>query len=410
MQPIPFEADPEHCRLLVGGEPMIFHCHHFNAYLHRTVAEASYLGTGPVLIGAGAEVAHAQFRALFDRGGVKGPDRARLAEALYRWAGFGTFDLSGLGQDGGTVRTRHSHYALGWRARFGAATAPVCHFSAGWLAGALAAIHDRPDGAYGVRETQCAAVDGAECVFEVSAAAPSYTVFPSPGVGPLTPHRPRPVPAGPVDHEGIPKAVGGLPLVGNEDGMIPAFGVYLTRHYANYYNRVMFETERRLVERFGAEGHETGASLFVEAGHICAFHTMGGIMTSPEWDALIRPTLRTREDWIQGIVAVINALGWGRWQATKVSEAEAEFVLHDDYESVGYLGMYGRSPYPISYLAQGGVAGLMNLVYVGNIAERPELSLRFYDTLFRASEGYAATPTASRATGDEVTAFRVVRR
>jgi hypothetical protein len=228
-------------------------------------------------------------------------------------------------------------------------------------------------------------------------------------VGPLTSHDVRAVPANPVDYEGIYGAVTGLPLAGDEHGIIPAFGVYLTHHYANYYNRISFEFERQLTEQFGDFGREVAEPLLVEAGHVCAFNTFGGIMTSPEWDALIRPSLQTREDWVHGMVAVVNALGWGRWQVTSVTPACAEFVVHDDYESVGHLAMYGPTDHDISYLARGGVAGVMDLVYVGDIASKPELTPDFYDRLFKSDESYSVDVVSSRAAGDEVTAFRVSR-
>jgi hypothetical protein len=94
---------------------------------------------------------------------------------------------------------------------------------------------------------------------------------------------------------------------------------------------------------------------------------------------------------------------------TKVSEKEAEFTVHDDYESVGHLAMYGKSEVPVSFLAHGGVVGLMNLVYVGDIASKPELSEEFYKKLFRSSRGYHAQVLSSRGMGAPVTAFRVTR-
>ncbi len=43
-----------------------------------------------------------------------------------------------------------------------------------------------------------------------------------------------------IDERAIISAVGGLPLVGNEEGLMPEFGLYLTRHDADYYNRASF--------------------------------------------------------------------------------------------------------------------------------------------------------------------------
>lgn len=387
---------------------MILHCHHYNTFLQRSILDAPWVDSKPTLIGAGHEVASAQLNALFAaRPGLDDAGRRRLAEELYRWAGFGTVDLSATV---GTIRTPNSHYAVGWRVKFGGSALPVCHFASGWLAGALEAIDGLPAGSLRVEETACGAVpDHDACTFEITRAAPTHPLFTSPGVGALTDHTPVEVTQAAVDYEGVLTAVSGLPIEGDAHGHIEAFGVLLTRHYANYYNRISFEFERAAVAKFGAEAREAVSALLVEAGHVCSFHTFGGIMQSTEWDALVRPTLRTREDWVHGMVAVVNALGWGRWQVTSVSEAGAEFVLHDDYESVGHLAMYGRADHPVSYLAQGGVAGLMNLVYMGEIADHPRLDADFYDTLFRRDDVYRARPGRSRAMGDDVTTFTVVR-
>lgn len=406
------QMDLDHRRCLLGGDPMIFHCHHYNTYLQRSIRDAGYIDSRPFLIGAAEEVAHAQLRTLFKSTGIAdAAERKALAQTVYRWAGFGTFDLSVLTAEGGTISTPHSHYALGWKSKWGTAPEPVSFFAAGWLAGALAAVHDLPQGSFAVEQTACpAAGSGEVSTFILTRGAPNYTVFQSPGAGPLTTHDIRPIPANNVDYDGILNALAGMDLSGDATGTIPAFGVYLTRHFANYYNRISFEFQRAATAMFGTEGREVAEPLLIEAGHNCAFNTFGGIMISSEWDALIRPQLKTQEDWVHGIIAVVQALGWGRWQVTELTEKEAVFILHDDYESVGYLACYGKSDHPVSYLAQGGVAGIMNLVYLGDIASRPGLTEDFYNNLFSRQDVYTAESIQSRAMGDEVTAFRVRRR
>lgn len=408
--PFHVAVDGNHRRCIVGEEPLIFHCHHYNVALQQALIDAAYGDFQPVLVSAAASVAHHQLSVLFTHEKVTDtPERARLAEELYRWAGFGTFALGTLGPDGGKVSTTDSHYAHGCRAKLGESQEPVCFFAQGFLAGALAAIHGVPDGSFGVTHSACMACGAPECVFEVTRLPKAYETYESPGVGLLTTHAPRPIPETPVDYEGILGAVSGLPLVGDAHGVIDAFGVFLTRHYANYYNRISFEFLHRLSTEYGEEGSLAASETLIEAGRVCAFNTFGGIMQSTEWNALIRPSLASREDWVHGMVAVVNAFGWGRWQVVSVSEAEAEFVLHDDYESVGYRAMYGVAERPVSFLAQGGVEGLMALVYVAGIEDAPTLDAAFYDKVFSGDVSYVATPTHSAAMGDAVTGFRVAR-
>ncbi|MCP5109582.1 MAG: hypothetical protein GY953_01975, partial [bacterium] len=146
---IPAVLDAEHRRCSVGGEPMVFHCHHYNTFLQRSIRDASFLDSDPFLIGAAAEVAWSQMSKLFREKGIDDPaHRAEMAAEIYRWAGFGTFDLGSIPESGGVVRTPSSHYAMAWKAKFGTSHQPVGYFASGWLAGAIAAIHGKPNGSY----------------------------------------------------------------------------------------------------------------------------------------------------------------------------------------------------------------------------------------------------------------------
>ncbi|NQZ20173.1 MAG: hypothetical protein HRT44_13090, partial [Bdellovibrionales bacterium] len=113
----------------------------------------------------------------------------------------------------------------------------------------------------------------------------NFDIYQPVGVGPLTTDKPIAIEENNVDYDGILNAVAGLPLMGNEEGLIPAFGVVLTRH-ANYYNRISFEFIKAMEKQFGEQGRDAAEPLLIEAGHQCAFNTFGGIMTSAEWDGL----------------------------------------------------------------------------------------------------------------------------
>ncbi|MCH8295738.1 hypothetical protein IH992_32060 [Candidatus Poribacteria bacterium] len=71
------------------------------------------------------------------------------------------------------------------------------------------------------------------------------------------------------------------------------------------------------------------------------------------------------------------------------------------YESNGYLGMYGKSALPRSYLVTGGAAGLMNLLYFGDITEKPELNDAYYDKLFRSEGSFIGQQVKCQSMGDD---------
>ena len=124
-----------------------------------------------------------------------------------------------------------------------------------------------------------------------------------------------------VNEGAIIQACGGLPLAATAEGLVHAFGVCLTRHYSNYYNLLSFRFDQTMESAVGEAAAMAARLLLVEAGHVCAFHTFGGIMESAEWEALIKPQCKTREDWVYGMVSVVNALGWGRWSIAASSRA-----------------------------------------------------------------------------------------
>ncbi|MEW5850606.1 MAG: hypothetical protein AB2A00_17605 [Myxococcota bacterium] len=205
-----------------------------------------------------------------------------------------------------------------------------------------------------------------------------------------------------VNNDAIVQAVSGLRLVGNEDGLIPAFGLYLTRHYASYYNRISFASLHAAEERGEMEARAMRAGL-VDAGHQCAFFTFGGIMMSQEWDAVVKPMIETREDWVRGIIGVVNALGWGVWKVENLQGGkELKVSIGNSYESTGYLEDYGkRASGGVCFLATGGVAGIMNLIYHGDVTTRPALDDGYYKRLFADAGSFTGTEVACRAHGAE---------
>ncbi len=407
--PFPVDMDASHRRCLVGGEPVIIHCHHFNTYLQQTLLDAEYIETPVILVGAANEVAFQQFTTLYARLKISGvEERKKLAQEIYQWAGFGKLDLMHLSGEGGTVTSAHSHYSQAWKLKLGKASRPMDFFTTGWITGVMSAVYDLPQDAFSGTQTACMAQDDETNQFQIRRGSPNYTLFSSPGGGELAAQKLVETPASPLDEEAIYNALVGLPLFGDaETGLISEFGVILSRHYANYYNRISFEFQRQLGESFGEDVLAIAEPLFVESGHICAFNTFGGIMKSMEWQGLIQPQLKTQEDWVQGMVAAVNALGWGRWQVIEISPKLAKFFIHNDYESIGYRAMCGKADHHVSYLAQGAAMGIMNLVYLGDIKSHPELNPAFYNRLFKNKDSYEGKVVKSLAMGDPHTEIHV---
>jgi hypothetical protein len=212
-----------------------------------------------------------------------------------------------------------------------------------------------------------------------------------------------------IDSRAIIEAVGTLPLVGNEEGLIPGFGLYLTRHYADYYNRISF-AYLHAKQREGEDAANAAVRDLVEAGHICGFNTFGGIMISQEWDAVVQPMIEGRPDWVRGMVSIVNALGWGVWEidslkAGEDTESGEELIVScaNSYESEGYLRDYPkRDAGGACFLATGGVCSIMNLLYHGDITSKPSGTEDFYKQIFHEGDNrFVAHETDCRAHGAE---------
>lgn len=382
---------PEQYLASIAGEPHVFHCHHYNCFLQKTIADqAALVDVKPLLSNAATEVALAELK------GLKAD--AATAQALFQQLGFGLLDLSKVSAQGGAATVSGSHYGLGWLSKFGKAAEPVCFFAAGFVEAAARQLYGT---AFTVKETACIASGANACRFELSPGGRA-AVPPSVGMGKLTPFAPRPAMATrPTVNEGaIIQACGGLPLAGNAEGRVDAFGVSLTRHYANYYNLVSYRFDKEMESLAGEAAATAARLLLVEAGQVCAFHTFGGIMESAEWEGLIKPMLSSTEDWIFGMLSVVNALGWGRWSVAALDPGQRlELVVDGSYESNGYLAAFGESTTPRCYLCTGATSGIMNLVYHADIMSRPALTPQLYEKTFRDGRFFTAREVECRTMG-----------
>lgn len=423
--------DPRRGRTTVYDVSMLFHCNHYNRTLQQFVEDPGYLDAERIILQSAAETVARQTERFLDaHPEATVTDVLDFAERLFSFAGFGTLDCSDLVPDAGTQGTvarydgtasrpggvavgTSSHYGDALQLNVGERSRPGEYFDRGFLAGVLCAAGDQFDLPYAdgfaIRQPESISLGDDRNRFVVDLDGDyRWRALTEPAEPPALPAAPPRDVETPVDEAAVIEAVAGLDLTGNDDGLIPAFGLYLTRNYADFYNKVSFRFRRRVAEELSSQ--EIADELLVETGHRCGFHTFGGIMTSPEWDAVVGPMLESSADWIHGIVAVINALGWGIWRVAELVPGERLVIrVYDCYESIGYRRWFGRAETPVEFLVQGGAAALMNLVYYGDIATRDGVEKSLYSELFEGRGGFDAELTRSVATGDDVVEVVVTR-
>ncbi len=396
-----YEFDREHGAFDIGGEAMIFHCHHYLNYLQRSILDADYIDSRPFLIGAAADSAYNQLSNLTNS--LSKNDALKLIESVYKTFGYGIIDLSSLNASGGTIVTKDSFYSSTWIMKFTKSTKPVDYFTTGYIAAAFAVLFDIPLSQVSAKQTKCLAVGDNENEFIIENSECNFKLYAK-----KSPTKFKDVPKHkiPWEHEDVitDAFVGAhTMLIGNTDGIIPAFGVYVTRNYSDYVNRLQVEFIDAMKEAAGMYGVTLGRELMMEAGYACGFFTYGGIMTSPEWEGAVKPYLKTKEDWIAGLASLVNAMGWGYHTAIEVSETFSIFRNYNDFEDMSYIRMYGESSdYPVSWANAGGFAGLCQLIYQTELTNgNPIETEEGFRQMRRNKVSYKTKMTKSIVTGDD---------
>lgn len=367
------EYDADTYRRIVGGQEVILHCHHYNSRLQRTVEGADGID-GKAIVRQTAEHVFSQHVRRVCRPGDDEPGRLEVAAALYRHLGFGDLDFSALSR--GVVTAPSSHYVEGWIAGHRQRKTPVCTFTEGYLQGAIHAATGR---VVDVRETHCMIEGHEQCRFTVADADRPLSSFPSFDFTFTPANMSDFVHSESVDERAIIDALVAMPIHGAEEGLIPAFGVYLANMPADFYN-IMCHT---FVAEMAEQGKlKTARRLLISDAETCGMNTFSGIMASAEWDALIAPMITKRSDRLFGLIAVSNALGWGNWHVTEHTPGESlEVVSLNGYEALGYRHLYGETAQnPLCFMLTGVACGVMELLYsYGSLDER-------YGTFFSEEE------------------------
>ncbi len=382
---------------LIAGLSRVFHCNHYNAYLQMTVLLTQYLENHQP-----AQLLTEAVMPLIDSLVQYGYSQSQLL-AEFSYCGFGILQPV----DEHTWKTATSHYSQAIYLH--GKPSKSCYFTTGYLQGMLHKV---------VTETHCQVEGATEDRFEVHdqvANTTNYLTYEFPLSTEIPARFDFPGSQGlstRVDEEKIITAVRTLPLYGrvgeHETGLINAFGVVLTNHFADYYNRISYETYHAML-KMGMPAAES-KEMFVQAGHICAFNTFGGIMSSPEWYAVVTNYCEHREDWLHGMIAVINALGWGVFRIENiVVETEFTVRVYNSYEGIGYRRLYPvATDKNISFLGMGAILGLVHLLWKVDIRQRPALTQEFYVKQFNNPDNsYTVEQTHAIAAGDDYDRFVV---
>jgi predicted hydrocarbon binding protein len=156
-------------QVMLLGESIAMHCHHYNINLQKTVED--HLGAeGVRLLAKAAETAsYSAFRSLLKQYPrvTTAKSKLEMASVMFQNCGLGILHFHSIRSGGGLIVSPSNHHVTGWLAKHGRRETAGCHFVRGWIAGALEAIYRQPLGHYAVEETGCKMKRDPECVFEV---------------------------------------------------------------------------------------------------------------------------------------------------------------------------------------------------------------------------------------------------
>lgn len=164
-----------------------------------------------------------------------------------------------------------------------------------------------------------------------------------------------------IDRKKIVSALSQIKVMGNEDGLIPAFGVFVNMMPVRFWNTFA----ERLTRKVPQDLLESAEYLLVNAAHECGYHTGYGIITSDEWKAVVEPMIeKGAEDVLHGAFAVFTAWGWAKSEVLELIPGVTMVVRAYDYYEADVTS-YGASDKLSAYMIRGVSAAFMDLAYGG---------------------------------------------
>ena len=136
-----YKFDEQHNCLFIGGEAMVFHCHHYITNLQRTILDAQYLDSSQFLIGSAADAVYCQLTNLCQ--GLSLDESKQIAQDIYKTFGYGLIDLSCMDENGCELKTTKSFFSKTWEMKFGKVSNPVDYYTSGFLAATYAVLYDK---------------------------------------------------------------------------------------------------------------------------------------------------------------------------------------------------------------------------------------------------------------------------
>lgn len=145
----------------------------------------------------------------------------------------------------------------------------------------------------------------------------------------------------------------------NEQGLIPAMGVYLQQLPTELWNNFLY----RMINAVEPELFRSLEILFSNAASECSYHSLGQIIKTPEiWNGIRQFTDGSEEGDLHALFAVISGLGMGDIHVEELIPGEKLVVRAYRYYE-GEVLDFGKYPKPCAFTYQGAFASVMDAFY-----------------------------------------------
>jgi hypothetical protein len=158
-----------------------------------------------------------------------------------------------------------------------------------------------------------------------------------------------------VMRDAVVKALADIKVQGDEDGLIPAFGVLVNQLPTSFWN--LFA--ERIVAAAGPARKAEAIAGLLRCAYECGYHTGHGIISSEEFKAVVEPMVTEgAKDVLRGAYAVFTAWGWAKSGIVQIKEGERMVVRATDYYEADSGGEGPRA-----YMIRGVSTAFFELAY-----------------------------------------------
>ncbi len=139
-----------------------------------------------------------------------------------------------------------------------------------------------------------------------------------------------------VQRDVVVSQLAGIEAKANDEGLIPAFNVFVNILPTSFWNTF----SERLLAAVPPSRKAQAEEGLVRCALECGYHTGYGIITSPEFKAVVEPMVTEgAKDILRGAYAVFTAWGWAKSGIVQIKEGERMVVrAFDYYEADGKPG------------------------------------------------------------------------